>query len=212
MTDDLGVELTAVKTNIRDVVRHWGMSFGSVFAGTLSFFSEKYFYDTASDYSYKEFHVPWGMNPISDRFLANDTFNFFVDGTECSRTERATTISNWSVAKEDLKVCWQHPDYSKNCGVCEKCIRTMLNSKVVGVDFLPCMPSPLQISQLKKEDLVTQPHVLEFYKECLSYADKNKTLDREWRKTLSDQILIWQSKIEGGQTNSNVIRKLRKLM
>lgn len=37
MTDDLGVELTAVKTNIRDVVRHWGMSFGSVVAETLSF-------------------------------------------------------------------------------------------------------------------------------------------------------------------------------
>ncbi len=145
MTDDLGIVLIPVETNYREQFDiAWGYCFGSVIAATLEFYNKKYFYGaSASDDTVDHFQTPWGTNPVTDAYLASDTFHFMVDGYEHSRTQRAEYIKNWSVGLEHLRVCWRNADKSKNCGICEKCVRTMLNFMAVGVSHLPSMPSGL---------------------------------------------------------------------
>lgn len=188
MTSDLDVPLAVVETNIRQNLKNWEMMFGSVVAGILCFFSKECFYGTASDYSAFVYHIPWGMNPITDPLLSSDTFRYFVDGIYDSRTDRANLIKDWTVGLEKLRVCWQNDDKSKNCGHCEKCIRTMLNFKVVGLDRLPSMPHSVSLEQIKDKRFSLKPNVLPFYVEILNYGKRNGTLSEEWVKALQDKI------------------------
>jgi hypothetical protein len=74
------------------------------------------------------------------------------DGGEYARTEKAEGISDWAVGLNNLRVCWAGPLTGKNCGVCEKCIRTKLNFLAVGAKLPPSlsgMPSLIAVSRLR---------------------------------------------------------------
>ncbi len=46
------------------------------------------------------------------------------DGAGYSRTEKVGFVAQHPVATKALKVCWQGKERGRNCGVCEKCVRT----------------------------------------------------------------------------------------
>jgi len=60
------------------------------------------------------------------------------DGAGYSRTEKVVEIATHKTATRVLKVCWQGQETFKNCGNCEKCIRTQLNFLAAGVSHAPC--------------------------------------------------------------------------
>lgn len=196
MTRDLCVELIPVSTNYREGCSWWGYTFGSVISATLSFFSKTYFYGAASDDSVHVFEYPWGMNPITDRYLSNDTFRFIADGYEHSRTERANFVKDWQKCLENLRVCWRNQDKSKNCGVCEKCVRTKLNFKAVGVSHLPSMPQDFQFTDLDNNNLIEDAENILFFEEILKYAQKYYTLSNQEIQILTDSIQKWQKELK----------------
>jgi hypothetical protein len=87
---------------------------------------------------YDELVLPWGQNPCTDYLLSGDGFSIVHDGAAFSRTEKIAVIAKDPVATRTIKVCWDAPDLSTNCGICEKCVRTRLNFKAVGVDNPAC--------------------------------------------------------------------------
>ncbi len=194
MTLDLGVELIPVETNYREGTKDWSYKFGSVILATLEFFSKTYFYGAASDDSIHHFQTPWGMNPITDQYLTSDTFRFISDGHEHSRTDRASFIKDWKVGLENLRVCWCNEDKSKNCGKCEKCVRTKLNFMAVGVNHLPSMPNDLTVEELLNNSMIKIPHNILYYQEIYDYARKHHTLSNNWLKLLSSQLTVWNNK------------------
>ena len=162
MTEDLNIELVPVEINYREYTHNWSYEFGAVLVGVLNFFSKNHTCSAASDSYLPNFPYPWGMNPITDRYLSNCTFKFISDGIEHSRTARANIIKNWQVGLENLRVCWRNNDKSKNCGHCEKCIRTKMNFMAVGIAHLPSMPNDLSNTQISLKHINTYLHSKKF--------------------------------------------------
>ncbi len=197
MNDDLGIELIPVETNFRLYKSNWEHCFAVVVLAALSFFSKKYFYGVAANGGcIKSFVIPWGMNPITDRYLSSDTFRFIIDGYMHTRTERANIVKDWKVGLENLRVCWQNKeDLSQNCGHCEKCIRTKLNFLASGVSYLPAMPKQFSIDDITNDNLVSSSVALNLYKEIYDYGVKNSSLSPEILKVLKKQIGVWDINI-----------------
>ena len=197
MTDDLGIELIPVETNIRQDDCNWEHCFGTTVAAALNFFSKTYFYGAAASDSFvKSFIIPWGTNPVTDRYLSNDTFRFIVDGYEHTRTDRANIIKGWKVGLKNLRVCWKNKkDLSQNCGHCEKCVRTKLNFLVTGVPYLPSMPKQFEYTDILNDKLASTPLKIYYYREIYEYALKNSSLNPELLQLLKKQITIWEKNL-----------------
>lgn len=211
MLDDIGVDIIAVETNIRDFLPSWSYAFGSVISGTLSFFSGSHFYGAASDDSVHHYATPWGMNPITDQYLTSDSFRFISDGHEHSRTDRASYVKDWKACLDNLRVCWSNVDKSKNCGYCEKCVRTKLNFFVVGQKHLPTMPSDLSFSDLTRPGLIRDPHNILYFDEIYKYGLAHGTLPKSWEELLHKQLTLWRSKGTVRQSQNIISRIFAKL-
>ncbi len=72
--------------------------------------------------------APWGSHLKLDHHWSTERIVFVHDGTEATRVEKV----GWQVAKspvalKHLRVCYVNKIGTYNCGVCSKCIRTMVN-------------------------------------------------------------------------------------
>lgn len=205
MTDDLNIELIPVETNYRKLHQTWLHAYGSVVVSALNFFSKKYFYGAgATGDTYLSYQAPCGFSPLTDQFLSNDTFRFITDGREHTRTQRASFLKDWKALHENLHVCWVNKGSSENCGKCEKCIRTKLNFKAVGVDNLPCMPNNANFEEIN-DDLMRIGHDIIFYQEIYDYAKSHKTMSKQWLDFLKQKLYTWNNKF-----NNDHQQKLRK--
>ena len=185
MTDDLHLKLIPVITNYRSYNCMWGFEFGAIISGILSFFSKKFAFGAATDASVDNFSYPWGMNLISDRFLSSYNFQFISDGMEHNRIERISMIKNWSACINNLRVCWENNDKSKNCGKCEKCIRTKLELLCLGIKHLPTMPSQFSANDLK---YIQNNSHMSFFREIYDFAKAHNSLSPDLLKQLDEYI------------------------
>lgn len=155
---DLDVELITVSTNIREIFRiNWEHHCGSGVASALvSLKSIAGCGLIASGEPYDALVTPWGSNPITDPMLGSELFKINHDGAGFNRTEKAGILSDWPLAMENLRVCWQEEGRGKNCGNCEKCVRTHLNFLVSGTAHPPCFSSSLTRGKLRRISLISQ--------------------------------------------------------
>lgn len=150
----IGVPLVTVQTNWKnEVCTNWEMEFGNGVATCLMNWLGAV--DTAligSDMDFRRLVFPWGGSPMTYGMLSSDGFKVIYDGGEYARTEKVEGISDWDIGLRNLRVCWAGPLTGKNCGVCEKCIRTKLNFLAVGAKLPPSllgMPSLFSVSRLR---------------------------------------------------------------
>jgi len=137
---DLSIKLFPIATNCRDISSvSWEHSFASALVAALSNFKR-----TAgiclvgSGGDYNNLVIPWGSSPISDHLLGSDEFCVLHDGASHSRTEKVKEISAWKKGVENLRVCWEGELKDRNCGKCEKCLRTKLNFLATGAQLPGC--------------------------------------------------------------------------
>lgn len=135
LCDDMGVEFLTVETNFCQYPNDWEMEHFNVIVGMLYFFENYPHKITASSLcvlpvSYKI----WSSNPITDLMLSCNSANVISDDVAYDRVMKADVVKDWKLATEKMRVCWAGADKSKNCGKCEKCIRTMLDFIACGVD------------------------------------------------------------------------------
>lgn len=127
----VGVELINVKSNLRGF-GNWNDIHGAAVVASLNLFKDDYRQGIiASSHPYKYLRLPWGSNPISDVMLSSDNFKIINYGGEFTRIEKLQKLKDWDVFKENVIVC--SVNFSNNCGKCEKCIRTMLGFRALGV-------------------------------------------------------------------------------
>ena len=75
--------------------------------------------------------IPWGSHPLVDPLWSTEGCSFVHDGNEASRPEKIRLeLARSEVALAHLRVCWESKCGCYNCGVCEKCLRTMLSLKI----------------------------------------------------------------------------------
>ena len=56
------------------------------------------------------------------------------DGAGSTRAQKIALVAQHPIARQTVKVCWQGSNPARNCGQCEKCVRTLLCFSAVGID------------------------------------------------------------------------------
>lgn len=65
------------------------------------------------------------------------------DGCAYDRTEKVQWLIRNTHIADELRVCWAGPHLDRNCGECEKCVRTMLNFWAIGHQVPAAFPTQL---------------------------------------------------------------------
>jgi hypothetical protein len=193
LLDNLNLRARIVRTNLAELrLQNWEDSFLAQLSCCLHNYSHEFRYGlTGSGEPYNALVLPWGQNPCTDYLLSNGEFSIVHDGAAFSRTEKIAAIARDSIATKAVKVCWAATDRSKNCGLCDKCIRTRLNFKAVGVDEPSCFDGPITKDQIRLSPLSNETQRAGF-RSILDYADK-RGIRGDWLNVMR-QCLRYQER------------------
>lgn len=150
----LGMRFVEIETNIKQFQEQflaWGLTHGSALAciGHLLSpqFTRLYFPGSGIYLSL----VPWGIHPLIDPLWSSEALDFFCDGYEATRIRKTAAIAQDDIALQNLRICMQDPGSGLNCGQCEKCVRTMLDLRIVGaLDRFDLFEAPLDLGRVKR--------------------------------------------------------------
>jgi hypothetical protein len=113
------------------------------------------------------------------------------DGAGYSRTEKAEVLQRFPFVVEGLKVCWEGRDPDKNCGRCEKCLRTRLNFAASGCNDPPCFSGTFETKMLAELLARTTEQVAEL-ESVVSFVQRRR-LSYPWLNALRRRI--WLSRM-----------------
>jgi hypothetical protein len=183
-----GVDLRVMRTNSKDLrLQKWEESFVAQLAACLHLFSAEFSTAlVASSEPYDALVLPWGSNPVTDHLLSGGDLTIVHDGAAFSRTDKIAFLSRVPAAVESLKVCWEGTQHGRNCGVCEKCIRTQLNFLAVGVTNPACFDAPLDPHRIPTISIRNDALLAEFAS-IIKYADAHR-IDEEWLRLLRKRL------------------------
>ncbi len=112
---------------------------------------------------------PWGSHPVLDALWSNGQVEFWHDGAEASRLEKIRSLAGSQTALRHLRVCPSDRPGRYNCGVCEKCRRTMLTLRLFGVlDQARSFDQPLDFRAV--ELMPVARYLYPLYREILAEA------------------------------------------
>lgn len=209
MLDSLGVDFIPMVTNIRDLNEPWWDFHGAAPASCLMLLQEGFSGGIIpSTEPYNGLVLPWGSNPVTDWMMSNDSFQIIHHGASLTRTEKVREIAQWPEAKQYLRVCMigKKDEVDRNCGVCQKCVRTILNFRVVGAGLPGCFEKDAtdeQIARLR----VMDPLQLAELQRILTFA-KSASVSAPWVDAL--EVCILQSRLRIASKRS--IKQLRKML
>ena len=192
MLNSLGIPLITISTNLyafridwQDMVNAYAASVVSGLMLLERGYSEGLI---AATHSYRRLKFPTTSNPATDRLLSSGTFRIIHDGTAFNRNEKARLLADWPEAFQNMRVCWAGDHLDRNCGRCEKCIRTILNFRVAGLGLPPCFErdvSNFQILRLK----YPRQGIINYFTDILSDA-KNSGISASWIWALTLSLLM----------------------
>jgi hypothetical protein len=147
---ELGKPLIEVETNLRDFSdlyvsweHHNGAALASVALLLSSQFSHVY---AAATHAFAA-PFPWHRDMAFDAWSTERTQIVNDDGHEIPRVAKVAYISRDDVALKFLRVCGENHGDAYNCGVCEKCLRTMVALRIAGaLDRCPAFARPLDLA------------------------------------------------------------------
>lgn len=147
--------LIKVESNIRsliDPILPWGYTHGGCLAavGLCLRNGLKQVY-VPSSCAYNQ-QIPWGTHMEADTHWGTEKLSFIHDGTEATRIEKiGWQIAKSPVALQHLRVCYMNEKDTFNCGVCEKCLRTMMNLAIAGaLDSAKTFPAAIDVDRVAK--------------------------------------------------------------
>ena len=162
-----GKRLIVVRTNPHfeqpSVPGGWNMYHGPALAAVAHALApnHKKIY-IASSYSYADLH-PWGSHPLLDPLWSSESIQIVHDGGE-TRMDKLRLLVQYPEVLVRLRVCWENPG-NYNCGLCEKCVRTMLGLYALGVNHCASFPDTLTPKLVRRKDL--GPGSVLFWRELL---------------------------------------------
>ena len=185
---DLGLDLFSVTSNVRELwdinwEHHCGTALAAVLSGLSSYAGAGLI---GSSDPYGELYEPWGSHPITDPLMSSGVFKIIHDGAGFGRAEKVEVIAKWPKGMQNLRVCWQGSERDRNCGVCEKCVRTRLNFLVAGSTNPECFSTPLTAKHIKNIKL------------------SNESIAKEWQGLLDEMV--------AREVDSKWIRQVKKVL
>lgn len=158
VAEQFGKNLVVIRTNLRASIERasidWGtQAHGSVMASVGHLLSSEFckIY-IASSHTYQGL-FPWGSHPVLDHHWGSERLAFVHDGCDATRVQKIKRISENATALSALRVCWMSSGGVYNCGVCSKCVRTMISLIAVGAltraTSFPSTLAPKTVASLK---------------------------------------------------------------
>jgi hypothetical protein len=193
LLDALGIQAKTIRTNLKELgLQSWEDSFIAQLACCLHNYAHGYGYALLGGAkSYDELILPWGSSPVTDHLMSGSSLTIIHDGAGYSRTDKVEEISLSALAMSVIKVCWQGQQTDRNCGICEKCVRTQLNFLAVGVAHASCFETPPDIRRIRDIYLKSDTQLTELISIVL-YA-KKKGLKEPWLTALEARIKRYRS-------------------
>jgi len=172
--DRYGKTLLPIRTNLREVAAaHHLSNFlyqGALLAAIALGLGFARTYVSASLF-YRDLSA-WGTHPLLDPLWSTETTQIVHDGAEASRVDKIARIAARPGALESLRVCLANrPQY--NCGSCEKCLRTMVALRLLGLSSpaFPRLESMRPLRRLRIEADDELPLFLENHALALAKGD-----------------------------------------
>jgi hypothetical protein len=149
-----GVPLLRLASNVRFVGHAFHLGWNSYFGAGLSAFGHVLGAGTvimASGHTWRELWAD-GSHPLTDPFWSSERTRIVHHGREAKRWEKLDRVAREPGVLELVRVCWQDRGY--NCGECEKCLRTMILLRILGLPApsFPPLSSLRAIARLRPED------------------------------------------------------------
>lgn len=139
--DLLGKNFITVETNLRAFQRnrviytHTG--FGPMLGGIANLFCSDVNLALIGSYGLFSELAPHASGPLVDRLWTSSRQNVTHFTPRFSRLEKVRFIAAQTPEiLENLRVCWKNPELTYNCGVCEKCLRSRMEIRIVGASDL----------------------------------------------------------------------------
>jgi hypothetical protein len=184
----LGIELIPVKTNILELPlrgRHvWAHCHGCAIAAQLSLLANGFSCGLVpNSIPFNRIHMRYGSSPLITCWLSSGTFPLIDDGGDASRLQKTAALAHWPEALRHLRVCNTPTSSSLNCGVCEKCVRTILSFRVVGQGLPPCFGRDVSLDDISRLD-VRYPSQHRILTAIIREAEIRGTGNEPWVKQL----------------------------
>lgn len=144
-----GVPLVPVATNVRFVGRAFGLPWGTCFGAGLAAISHVLGAGTALIAAGHTWSELWadGSHPLTDPMWSSESTAIVHHGRNAKRWQKLERIAREPGILDVLRVCWQDDGY--NCGRCEKCLRTMVLLRLLGLES-PAFPPLTSLQSLAR--------------------------------------------------------------
>jgi hypothetical protein len=111
-----------------------------------------------------------GSHPLLEPSWSSALQSYDLDGGEAGRLDKICSILQWRPdALRRLRVCFEAKGLEPNCGVCEKCLRTLLAMRLCGgEEYSDSFAEPLDLGKVK--DAHIQPFLRVFWRKLLEEA------------------------------------------
>ena len=178
-----------VDTNIREFTERfysWNFMFWSCLASVwllLNDYNQYYISSRMDD----NIWYPWWSHKDTDYLRWNWKAKFIHYWSGVSRSEKIKFISEYDEIYDFLRVCRKNYDYKYNCGICEKCVRTMLDFlKINKLNNFNVLPKYFDVKLLNNID-VTDANYL-YYNNLLKDWNLNKKYLNIIQKKIKEYI------------------------
>ncbi|MFC2043174.1 hypothetical protein ACFLUA_03375 [Chloroflexota bacterium] len=192
MLKSVGLDLIPVKTNLEIMWHDWldvHHARTAILASCLMLLQRKFSAGIiGSSFPYNHLILPMHSNPITDRFLSSDSFKIIHDSAEFSRFEKLRYLLNWSDALKYLRVCERNDHRDSNCCRCEKCVRTILSYRILGIGLPECFDNDVSDGEILKL-VYPRETPLYYFKEVIQEA-KKASISEPWVRALEFSLLI----------------------
>jgi hypothetical protein len=134
---ELDKNLIVVKTNIRDFhkgkVNYTHMGFGPILGSISNLLSSSVRLSLIGSYGLFSELAPHASGPLVDRLWSSSSQNVTHFTPRFTRLQKIEIINKLKPeALKNLRVCWKNSNSDYNCGLCEKCLRTRMELKILG--------------------------------------------------------------------------------
>jgi len=210
LLDEFSVERHVVRTNLRDFeLQGWEDSHAAALAACLNQFTHRY--DSAfigSTDPYDNLVIPWGSSPITDHLLSTPMMPLVHDGAGYARTAKVAAFRQLPAVAKTLLVCWAGGTPGRNCGVCEKCIRTRLNFLAADVSDQDTFDAPFDLGLIKTVPIATEVQFRDL-QAIVDYAEKHQKTG-EWLTLLRRRLMKWRLRAAARRMRLTIKSLVRK--
>jgi hypothetical protein len=127
--------------------------------------------------------------------LSSEAFTVIHDGASDGRVDKINLVAEWPEALAHLRVCWEGHDPDRNCGRCEKCVRTILGFRANGHALPSSFEYDVTPADIEAVPPLTGPWLTE-YQLILERAMQNGMGQEPWAQTIErklrrDRLRVW---------------------